>query len=466
MIIEELPDYNAEPGESLIFCPDLSDPIDVALVDYRELVQHDQLPDDAVNRRFIAGLREQDPYAPRGLLRLHKGLVAAVAYPFKGQGIASIELLTIGGNALLFAAKTHRGHLDFADYAVECIEEALSDKLPDVRPVGTSELYFLRPLDRVVNFVGGLKDPDPNQAVDPTNPWAVQTIGRLVVGLEAARKVRVAHEVKALEPRIQEILPLLHLQDQEIRGRKGYSVTYLDKRKRAARDRLQLPSRVDLALIAHEAGVQFDLMPAPPIDQLSRKQRMAATRMNRTDEKIAEEIDLSKPQVRRLMKSLFAITGARTRTELALMARVYGFGIEPGSPEEVGDMFEGYKPSHRIVLENLHLPIEEIVEKSALERDAVDGVMHRCEEKTGTNKRVALALELQRRGVKYDTRKPKGPLAEVLSFAEWQVAESLTLSNEEIAEVTKYDPDSVPTIVYRIRLKIGARTRTEIALMM
>jgi DNA-binding CsgD family transcriptional regulator/predicted DNA-binding protein YlxM (UPF0122 family) len=193
---------------------------------------------------------------------------------------------------------------------------------------------------------------------------------------------------------------------------------------------------------------------------------MVASRLNRTDAKIGEEMDIRKSQVRHLMKSLFAITGVRTRTELALMARVYDFGIEPGSPDEVADMFEGYKPSHRTVLENLHLPIEEIVDKAGIERDAVDGVMHRCEEKTGTNKRIALALELQRRGVKYDIRKPKGPLAEVLSFAEWQVAESLTLSNEDIAEVTKYDPDSISTIIYRIRLKIGARTRTEIALMM
>lgn len=442
----------------------------------------DQLPAIADNRRMVISAQERDPSAMRGLLRVHKGLVAAQAYAFKDQGLKSNTLLMIGARALLRAGLSYNtdNQDEFNNYAAGLIEEAFGTALPHAVTAARENLASSSPMDRVIERVTHLEDPC--RPVEPVTGPVTEMFAKLAGALASVRHNRTVEQVEQFDLQTKRVLSLLHLENTEISDITGLSRSKIIKAISLARESLGISSqlssaplaengRVELALMAHEAGLVFDLKPVPPLNHLTTRERMIVARLGKQNTAIAQELGLSKSQVGFSMTSLLEVTGAKTRTELAVMAQVYGFGLMLEPLEERNNPLKEYESAHQLVLENLHLHIDDIVDLTGLSHATAHGVIWRCEEKNGASpdqalNRVQLANELRRRGVKYAIREPKEPLAQALNIKEWKIATSLELSNTEIGESIGETDNYVSGALFVMRNKLGARSRVELALMM
>jgi hypothetical protein len=84
--------------------------------------------------------------------------------------------------------------------------------------------------------------------------------------------------------------------------------------------------------------------------------------------------------------------------------------------------------------------------------------------KTGTRNAASLVLELHNRGLKFDVRKPKKPLVEVLDAEEMTIARLLEFPYEVIADRLDITVD-LKRKVAGMKQRTGARSRAELTLM-
>jgi hypothetical protein len=110
-----------------------ADPIDACLIDYRTAINKDTVPTMAQQRVMIAGLRSGQSTALTEFVDNHMGIVAAVAYPYKGAGLTSEDLLQAGIQALIRAGQEYvrADSIDFSDFAADAVNGELASLLPD-----------------------------------------------------------------------------------------------------------------------------------------------------------------------------------------------------------------------------------------------------------------------------------------------------------------------------------------------
>lgn len=283
--------------------------------------------------------------------------------------------------------------------------------------------------------------------------------------LAEERRDRLVDLDEYLAPSEIRILAYLHLPAKEAARLLGIKYGNMSTRSHSAKQKLGVETREELALWALEHGVVYDVAKPPEMETFTLRERLVASRLWRRNPDIAKDLDITDKQVRSDVMSLLKKTGANNRTELALIAQIYGF--EPFPEELEDDTPEALKPFtdfQRRVLSRLHLPGDIIAGELGISRYGVAHAVDYAKRKTGTSNRTALALKLMEDGYQFDIHEPDRPLQELLTDQELAIAKSLYKPYEEIAQDQGLDFLRVNNLVDYMKRKTGARTRVELAL--
>lgn len=143
----------SENSQNLI----LADPIDAGVQAFYESVQFDNLPSLGAQKLLIEGYKTGYPGVGQDLIDLHRGLIAAVAHPFKSDEKPNDQLLEEANSGFLRAAETYDPHIrsldgsgiDFSDHAIVVIREILA-KGPDAEIRSDIAANEDHPMDRLV----------------------------------------------------------------------------------------------------------------------------------------------------------------------------------------------------------------------------------------------------------------------------------------------------------------------------
>jgi DNA-binding CsgD family transcriptional regulator len=288
---------------------DLFDPIDSILNQYVNAVTEDQLITDRAQRFLVRSAKRKEAGAAGTLLRTHRGLIASVAFQFKGQGVTSEELLLMGGETLLATALSHKIHdpESFSDQAILAMEakfeEAAGPKT--TYDIATQDML---PMDRILHFVRGFEYIDVTRPLATIGPASTPLIERLAGKLSIAKRAQAVRDIAKLKPAGRAALAILHLPTDEIARSQDLKPNSLGRVIEDIRTTLGVNNRLGAALVALEAGVEFEVLPSPPLDALTIRQRQIAYRRNKSNKGIAVELGITESQVAYAMKPLYAIT--------------------------------------------------------------------------------------------------------------------------------------------------------------
>lgn len=134
---------------------------------------------------------------------------------------------------------------------------------------------------------------------------------------------------------------------------------------------------------------------------------------------------------------------------------------------EVREVLKDFTEMEQKVLPLLFLSNSEIAKRLSIPPYRVKNIVTRARAKLDPKPPTAtdLAMELYRRGLRFDIKTPTMPLVELLTNEEMEVAKLLGLPYGQVAEKMNSTPNHIDTQVRWMRQKTGARTRTELALM-
>ncbi len=465
----EIAQQSSETTEHIL---DLADPLDRMLNGYIDDISRDRLPTGTEQRDHVLGVQHGSLVSAKELIESHAGLIAAVGYRFKSRGIGSSELLATGSKELVRIAlhyDTSKGLKCFNDDIVVALEHRFRSML-DGEPVPAYAYppTASSPMDNVVHFVQGLEHVNPSKPLEPSSGSTRLMIEKMTGRLAALKQSKARENVAALKPAGRAVLPYLHLPVEEIAESQGLTPTAFGKVMEGVRDKLQVPSRLGAAIVAHEAGVQFhDLRPSPPIASLTIRQRQVASRVINGNREIAGTLGITQRQVMYALRTLYKITGARNRNELGLMAHVEKFEPSPEELAAIPEALKGFTHLQQKVLPRLPMRYKEIAEELDTSKDAINRIMLTSRASLGVSNNVEMALELRRRGVKFDIRVPKCDISTMLPDDDMKILESLDyFSDKAIGKATGIPPEHVSNIILSSFRKTGARTRVELALML
>jgi len=265
----------------------------------------------------------------------------------------------------------------------------------------------------------------------------------------------------------REVLPFLHLPGEEAAAALGIKVSTLQQRVFYGKQKIGAETREAFAIWALEHGVNYDVATPPPMDQFTLRERTIAHHLDKENPGIVNELTLSDKQVARGVMSLLRKTGAKNRTELALIARIYGFLPleEEVSAAKTVEALEPFTEYQRPVISRLHLPREKISGELGITKYSVQGAIRRAMLIAGLSNKTELAIKLHEDGLQFAIRQPKRPLHELLTRDELDICMSLHLPYQEIADSHGLPRQRVNEWVSYMKAKTGARTRVELALM-
>ena len=141
--------------------------------------------------------------------------------------------------------------------------------------------------------------------------------------------------------------------------------------------------------------------------------------------------------------------------------------LESRETTEVPEALKGFTKMEQKVLPLLFLSNAEIAKRLSIPPYRVKNIVTRARAKLDPKPptATALAIELYQRGLRFDIKTPIMPLVELLTNEEMEVAKLIGLPYEQVAEKMNVTPNHIDTQVRWMRQKTGARTRTELALM-
>jgi DNA-binding NarL/FixJ family response regulator len=447
MYMSELLGANAPNQFEVVLHP--ADPLVRMLVDFRKRTDREDVMITAQQRRLVAAAQQGEEGADSALYNNYCGIIATVACSFISPDVDSHDLIVSGREALDKAVRSFDPEQDeeFSDQAVIAVHEAMKADHPEVRPLPAGNAND-RPTERVHQFITGLK---VTSAVE-LEPRNIKQHRRELARLEL------------LTPAERRLLPLMHLTDRQVSEQGDVEFTSVPNLMASIRKKLRVETRTAAALKALRLGVEFDIKSPPAEARFTRREREIADRLDRRNPQICEELELGRNSVTDAVSSLLRKTGAQTRTELALMKQLYHFRPAKGEAEVIPEALADFTPQQRRVLQLLHLPYGEIAERLELDTNKVQETIHYAKRRMDRPMSTTeLALELQRRGLEFDIKKPERPLVELLTNIEVEIAGLLGQSNEQITQTLGVK--RINDRIWEMKRKLGARTRTEMALM-
>ncbi|MBW3569273.1 hypothetical protein KY385_04045 [Candidatus Parcubacteria bacterium] len=268
------------------------------------------------------------------LLEINNGLIATIVYRHCPSDAAIQKfLLKKAQEAVIKAAITYDLSPDgpyFEDHAVPLIEDAIigaSDDAPERHFASEPEK---RPMEGVLRFVVGLKE-----ASSPlTRQRSLQERERNATEDELADTIPEA--LSMLTPRERKVLPWLHLltsaeiaNKTDILERDVETAVTLSKRKLGG----NYPTRTALVLEFHKRGFQFAItVPKKPLGEILDEREFAIARsLDKLYTVIGQKHSLCIKQINCIVNEMISKTGARTRSEFALMVQEYDMGEQGGN---------------------------------------------------------------------------------------------------------------------------------------
>lgn len=297
---------------------DSDDPLDSRMIAYYDDNRAGRFLDAAEQEMLVRGIKGGDGASVEALTEAYEGLAATVAFPLKGHGVDSEELLRIASQGVVIAAQAYgEGGGDislFDDRAIRVIEWALNKAIPEAprtfsdSPSGT--------------YTGRV-----NRFLDTLGPSIEQE--------------KINQEVlKDFTPLRRSVLRLLYLETREdiakaIDPTKDWS--FVNNAMMYSREQLGVHSNVSAALTLHSRGYRYPItIPDKPLVELLNDYQLTVSNfLHHFDMEIGEMVGgKTDKQISCTVSRAKGNAGARSRTELALMIAMLDTG-ERRNPEAV-----------------------------------------------------------------------------------------------------------------------------------
>lgn len=303
-----------DPG---VYVPlDTADPIDARMIEHHNALAAGEFLDAEQQEVLVRGARGGDGPSIQKFVDAYEGLVATVAYGYKQYGVDSKELLIIGSEGLVQAAEayTKSDISEFDERAVFGIETAILETLPGA----------------------------PRIFADKSRGTSVEQVREFLEELTPSIKQEELNSriLEDFTPMQRKVLPLLHLgTHKKIADALGPPATRVSVNNitAACQEELDVHNTPSLALVLHSRGYRYPVkVPEKPlVELLTDYQFEIGNLLHHEYDEIGSLVgDKTEAQVRNAVHKMKTKTGARSRTELALMIAMFDTG-ERRDPEAV-----------------------------------------------------------------------------------------------------------------------------------
>ena len=355
MIREEFyrpPELTIPPDEFVAL--DSTDPLDSQMIGYYNDRAAGEFLDAADQEMLVRGIRGGDESSAQALKDAYAGLVATVVFPLKDHGVDSSELLHLGEQGLISAAQafSQRDISQFDDRAVFAIEWALTKAIPEAPKTFSDNPSAGRPMEQVQRFLDTL-EPSIKQEV----------LNRQIL--------------EEFTPLQQKVLPLLHLGTHEDIAEAidpPADRIFVNNMTAHVQRAFDLHNTTSVALMLHARGYRYPIKTPekPLVELLTDHQMIIGNLLHHEYDEIGTMVgDRTARQIAGSVHKMRVKTGARSRTELALMIAMFDTG-ERRDPEAVLARKLG-ELAARVGLESLqHDEAEELI--SGLEPDQREAI--------------------------------------------------------------------------------------------
>ncbi len=322
------------PGEVHLFHP--KNPVDKEVLHYIKQIQTDETPSQSQQRNLVKGIYRKDEKAKTDLLALNRGLLASIAFAFDARSFdTSADMIQAGSTALLNAAETYDfkgSKTSFTNYAIPQLHQAMQQVMPDVElPYSLND--ETPPLHTIYKYLSTLKkEPTLDSEGNAVNhePEAASTPLRPINAAKAEEsgtgaKAETWLDFTVFEMRVIPFLPLDRSTIMEITGMRNVAVQMaISKLARRTRTLNQQA----LALCLHTEGYKF-VIPTPktPFNDFFKPHEIEIIQnLHLSKQELAFRFGISADTVSSLIYEARVQSGAKTTTELLLMAHMYGQG--------------------------------------------------------------------------------------------------------------------------------------------
>lgn len=294
------------------------DPITVILENYGDESLDARLPTFVEQRQLVQGIQDGNIASIALLMNTHEGLVAAAAHRFQEKASDAYELLRIGHAALLVAAWefSPNSPQGFYDFAASRITERYKELFPENR--AASEPLGERPMEGILSYMVALERQRPAPATPP---------------IDRARPASTPEELTTLGLQVAQ---RLHMTDKAIGEQLDIDVREVRNRLAWLRRQTGIQDRTGIALAYYRQGLAYDIpQPAHSPEDFTEVQRVIGRHLDKTNAVIAQRLTTKQKRytdrhVKQELRQMKALTGAQTRTELALM--IEATALQPAAP--------------------------------------------------------------------------------------------------------------------------------------
>jgi hypothetical protein len=419
--------------------------IEAAILDFAKEAEHDEGPNQNEQMKLIKAVKRGEPEATILLTSINRGLIGTIVYDFKHYLPNDSELLLIyGNNALVAAAYSYSLNgqkTSFVNFAIPYVKDYLHRQLsPGIKDPITS--YDELPIFEIYRLLNNVRDGSTNEQrkIDAAESHDHQRKRDIILN-----NIKILRYIN-----LPETLIVCYGIDLRI----FYSTIEYVKNE------LDLPNRASVALACIDVGVVFALPPIPPKDDFTADQLEVLSRIHLPYEDVSNELNKPVTQITAMASRMKTKMGVRTRTELALMARLGNL-----TPDLVSDVEKPFTTFQRKIFPYIFLTTNEIVEKTGISAYSVQSSIHNAAVRVGLTTRRELARYLQENGYDFVINEPTVPLGETFDADQMNFLQLIHMSDEAVSRLTGMEESAVGSFVHLFRKKVGARNRLELSLM-
>lgn len=316
---------------------DPENPVDKEVLRYIHQIQNDTAPSQSEQRNLIKSIHQKDKAVEIDLIKLNKGLISSIAHALNTLDVdTSLKTIPAGVAALLESAATYNFKLpktSFTNYAIPQIHQAMEAAAPE------SEVPYVfdqetPPLYTIYKYLSTLKkkpnlDPENDEidetanptddSVTPINPMIDEQLNETDLSSKDEKMV----DLTTTEKRV---IPYLYHPKSEIMritGMRNMTVQMVINRLTR---RTKTANQQALALYLYTEGFILTI-PTPNVpfeDVFHPRQIEVLQNLQLTKHELATKFSLTEDSISSLIRDALIVTGARTTTELLLMAHTYG----------------------------------------------------------------------------------------------------------------------------------------------
>lgn len=317
--------------------------IDKEILHYIRHIQNDTAPTQTEQRNLVKSIHQKNKTAVIDLINLNKGLISSIAYALNTPDFdTSVDTIPAGVRALLNAAATYDFKISktsFTNYAIPQIHQAMEEVVASV------ELPYIfenetPPLYTIYKYLSTLKkrpESDTDADLDPENIQVNETAGSpdsfiTLINPLADEQTNESDMLSkdeiltGLTTTEKKVVPYLHLPKSEIMRNTGMRNATIQMIISRLTRRTQTTNQQDLALLLYTEGF-MPIIPTSkvPFEEMFHPLQIEVLQnLHLTKQELTARFSLPEHSISPLIRDALIVTGARTTTELLLMAYEYG----------------------------------------------------------------------------------------------------------------------------------------------